>query len=1004
MNSIQSIRRTFGIVVLALCGFCATAQAQTIGEIHADALEKMKTGKWAEAHGVLARATDLYDARALKLFGPSFGWFWYHRGYCELKLNQFDEAINSFNKCYKDYKNTDPKPGQAPGRNLYNKRSLLMMGHAAKGAEEWRKSIQMYEKFLKERDPTRDSYEKGVFYINLAICNYKLKKIADGNKNFEIAIKGKISFPTPNKGIMSAFSALVESAIEKKDEKALLKFLAENRGHIKLEPFEAHEFTPLFMKLAQDARSAEMIRSAFELYALVPSTVGAVDDIQARLAMVGAYPRTINDGSMVVNKGELQKSLDDLKKKDRTGKVNEIYVYLNTAFLHEQNGNIRGAFAVYEQLELYFPKAKVEQKKETVKMREDNLFHLVRTSSALGEVFTTEHYGSIFIKDFPDSKHIPIVRRMMLTSLFFNGEYEKCIEVAEVMLPKLTSPSVQHDVCLFALGGSKHYLGEFADAQPLLDEYISTYKKSKEADDTRVQATTYFQAANRSRLQEWTKSATLLDSFLKEYSDPNTNVYYPFALFDRASCHYAEEEFEEAYKAVTTVETDFPGVSVMESNLALKGNICESMERAEEAEEYYLKALALAESKKARQVASECLFYLTALVGREQKGKENPRLEEAVPYYDKFWNEYSSDSPFKAKTAVAGIPAMRKAGRIDEALEKLQTVIADLAKVPGTPGLEGAIGSYTEEYLKENTPEELKNHYYDFPRIDARDKATRALLRIAIIDVFDGVLADAKKEKDENKARSAQSNIDLLFKELRDAYQPKDLSNFILVKVGNFIRTKTSQPERAREYYEEALNRKEDQSHKFSAIFGLADVNAKGTKAQKQKAISLLQQVIADSDDKGEKDEATYLTAQIQKDNGDGAAAVKTALGYIENKKFRKYNLACRMMIAQIYDEDGKVEDAIGMYTQVWGGAMGNFKYSAPAIKRWMEIVWNRDSTNKNGITDRQYAYVEGHRYLSLTKNALKKATPEERENVKLVEELVKSYEANSDTDPIKEK
>ena len=110
------------------------------------------------------------------------------------------------------------------------------------------------------------------------------------------------------------------------------------------------------------------------------------------------------------------------------------------------------------------------------------------------------------------------------------------------------------------------------------------------------------------------------------------------------------------------------------------------------------------------------------------------------------------------------------------------------------------------------------------------------------------------------------------------------------------------------------------------------------------------------------------------------------------------------MMIAQVYDEDGKVEDAIGMYTQVWGGAMGNFKYSAPAIKRWMELVWNRDSTNKNGITDRQHAYAQGHRYIRLTKNALKKATPEERENVKLMEELVKSYEANSDTDPIKEK
>jgi hypothetical protein len=56
---------------------------------------------------------------------------------------------------------------------------------------------------------------------------------------------------------------MVASVIEKKDEAALLDFLSKNRAHIKLEPFEAHEFSSLFMKLAQDARSAEMIRSTF---------------------------------------------------------------------------------------------------------------------------------------------------------------------------------------------------------------------------------------------------------------------------------------------------------------------------------------------------------------------------------------------------------------------------------------------------------------------------------------------------------------------------------------------------------------------------------------------------------------------------------------------------------------------------------------------------------------------------------------------------------------------
>ena len=75
----------------------------------------------------------------------------------------------------------------------------------------------------------------------------------------------------------------------------------------------------------------------------------------------------------------------------------------------------------------------------------------------IGEVLVTEKYGSLFLKTFPDSKHVESVRSMMLTSLFMEGEYEKCIEVATVMLPKLASPSKQHDICLHVLGGSYYY-------------------------------------------------------------------------------------------------------------------------------------------------------------------------------------------------------------------------------------------------------------------------------------------------------------------------------------------------------------------------------------------------------------------------------------------------------------------------------------------------------------------------------------------------------------------
>lgn len=291
----------------------------------------------------------------------------------------------------------------------------------------------------------------------------------------------------------------------------------------------------------------------------------------------------------------------------------------------------------------------------------------------------------------------------------------------------------------------------------------------------------------------------------------------------------------------------------------------------------------------------------------------------------------------------------------------------------------------------------MKDHYYDFPRIDSRDKATRALLRIAIISVFEEVLANSDKEKDEAKSREANARIKVLFTELRNDFNPKDLSNFILVKVGNFIR-KTTQPEAARVYYEEALSRTKDQSHKFAAIFGLADVNSRGTKAQKGEAIKLLKQVIADSDERSQKEEALYLTAKIQSESSDYEAAIETAREYINEQSYRQYNVPCRMILGESYDKLGRTDDALVAYQQIWSTSMGALRYSAPAMKRWMEILWNRGGTNKSGKSDKQYAYEKSHEYIELTKGITGKATLAEREMHEEVAELVKDYEANSET------
>lgn len=140
--------------------------------------------------------------------------------------------------------------------------------------------------------------------------------------------------------------------------------------------------------------------------------------------------------------------------------------------------------------------------------------------------------------------------------LFFGGKYEKCIEQVAPLLPKLSKPSEKHDTHLLALGGSYHYLGFFEEARPHLDNYHSLYGE-KPFDNARLIAASYFRAANYSRLQEWTRSASLFDAFLKKYPDPEKNPYLPYALFDRANCHYAESEYDAALEKITRVEKKF---------------------------------------------------------------------------------------------------------------------------------------------------------------------------------------------------------------------------------------------------------------------------------------------------------------------------------------------------------------------------------------------------------------------------------------------------------------
>ena len=1003
MKNRNSIGALLALLLLAFSSSPLRAQGG-VDEFFTNAINAMNQAKqlgmpagaekWNEALGHLTEATTAFDKRAPELFGPKFGVFWYNKGFCELRLGKFDDAAKSFETCHTKYAN---KPG-ATSNNSFEKKALLKWGEAAQGIQQWEVAIDKYKKFLAERGPN-DSFPLGAFYINLSVCNFKAGKIASGVENLQIAIKNKQKFPTPPAGIIAGFQAFCEAAIEKKDEASMLDFLKQNRHHVTFQPWESQPYSPVFMTLAAKAMQAELKHIAFELYSLVPSSVTSESSLIAAIDRLANYSSSVPDGTSMYNASALKKQLDESRARTEEGLLPEVTALAAMAYIHEQNGNVRGAYAAYEHLERFHSDIPKEK-------RENHLYQLVRTSSILGHILETEKEGQKFLRLFPGSENEENVRSLMLTGLFYNGEYDLCLEVASNMEPDLakhSKGSKQHDICLHVLGGSYFYTGQFSKAREYLKRHPVEYPESQ----FKV-AAQYFEAANFAQLQAWKTAAELLDKFLTKFPNPKDNSYLPFALFDRANCHYILEEYDEAVERLDRIEKEFPEATNREMVFNLKGNIHQTNGENEEALEYYTKALNLAESKRNAGVAGEALFYLVASLGEEKKGEgQKENYTKALTFYDKFWASYGADSPYQAQVAVAGLPAMEDAGRSEEGLERLQGVISKIAKQPGAYGLEESINSFTKFYLKSHSEEELKTLYYRFPGIDREDKAAQALLRIALIGIFEKKVQTATKAGEDDQASKAKATIQVLFSDLKNDFELKTLSSFILVSVGDYLREKTASPREAIPYYEESLGR-EDKTHNVNAQFGLADIYGRSSAGgDLAKAAKSLTSIYETSKAKKQKERALYRLVEVLAKMEQWEDVKTRAKEFLDVKKnYNEFAPYVSYTLGQAYENSKEIENALATY----GGASATYRglivVSAPAQKRYMELLWSRGrAATEKSPSDKQLAYSLGYDYIKQTTNI--RQNPKVPENEKdlwdEVAKLVKTYSANSAVTPIQE-
>lgn len=278
----------------------------------------------------------------------------------------------------------------------------------------------------------------------------------------------------------------------------------------------------------------------------------------------------------------------------------------------------------------------------------------------------------------------------------------------------------------------------------------------------------------------------------------------------------------------------------------------------------------------------------------------------------------------------------------------------------------------------------------------------RAMLRIEMISRYEEIV---KNSDDEARKQSAMAMIMVLFRELKTDFAPKDLDNDVLVRVGDYLRTKTATPREALMYYDEVLGR-EDKTHRHSALMGRAEVYGVSPMAVDiDMAINDYARVHQESEDHSMRELALFRKIELHMKKREYAKVDEWARVYLDREKpgFLKHAPKVGLLLAESYDKQSRRDEALSAYEKIWSAHMGNIMISAPAYTRWMELMWERNRPEAgNQQADRQVARMQGFGYIQLTSRFKDKLTKEELEAWKGVEKLVKAHEDGPDMEAVR--
>lgn len=806
------------------------------------------------------------------------------------------------------------------------------------------------------------------------------------------------------------------------------------------------------------------LRTANVLLGIMPDTAEARDSLMGVVKLVGASPRAVMDRNLgTTYVGERSKSyaerLDSIIK-DHTEL--EAYATLSLANAAVRLGSSRLAKAGVKLVLDRYPHLR-QQGGEKKELRDLNYLQYSQLCRATGDEETALKYEDKLNPENVGDGNKNVVAINKMIRLTKEKQWERVIPAADEVLSGLTKerdPLNYVSACFtkVAANYNLHRMEQVVkDGTALMESGFFTPKEGGLTPEQVLNyepQTMYFVMDAYKELgakdpKNYDKAMAMADSFMQKYPSINLeeNSMAPNVYFDAITVllkrrgHGDETadkaDMQKALRYCDVIAKNWKAHELYPTSRLLAGSIlingdddAVKPEGIAALEECVQAALQLEEGK-GKPVASNALFWLVSFAPEyPREGEDQAALAARVRgYFDTYWKDVDSEGDAYA-LQMASLQLSRSleskdVAAYESALANAQKIIAREASYAFSnnmhnPELERTVNSYVDSYVdgekdihgKVLTLEEKTQHLTAFPGIDPQDKYTNAIFRMALLNSMNEALTSAKRAGKSQEAAELERDIARSFRQMRDAFKPEDLTNFICVQVGNFEveyarRFRAGSPERKQEvqvalsYFDQVLNRGTD--YQNEAMLGKAQSLAlSDDDAARQEAFGLYSK-LSSAQDPAVVAPALIGLTDLNMSTGNYRGAVESAGKFMNIRGGSTPRARLEMMLkyAEAFCASGEVQKGIQTYVNLYSQNRGNITFSAPAVKGIMTQLWKRNTPSSGDRlqntfkqSDHWRAWNTGRDYVTQIRRAGidQKMTPAERDLFNEVVLLVEEY------------